>query len=432
MTHLNGTFSAFPVSVVLDGAGNGVISFGPNGSNVRITNRSVKVATSTKQAVATTYKGFQGDNYRIDGTNSGSTGDNNSASVDLRDGELLYVAWVGGDPGATATATFSGYQLPFNQPSPNPTPGNWVNPIAAGDGSLVYPALKSPNYVAGVSGWMIARDGSAEFNSVTVRGTLQVNGTNGKYVLITSVFGSPIIQLYPGAMSNAVNNATDTAQISVANLDVPSDHRFKLSLNAPTSINQNTAFLIVSANYESTGGGHIDMNGQSYTGSPFALNVAPVGDGVITIRNNDIGRGWINGTGATSNSASIGATETVVLTLPSYTYKAGRAYKMVVNGLLKVSAAPNAPIWQIRKTNATGQVLNSGIFNIAGTAVGYTSGATCYFLVGGADVTASLVLTLTGGAAFNVFLNAAATVPFTFDVYDDGVTTSRVGPVTLV
>jgi len=45
------------------------------------------------------------------------------------------------------------------------------NPIVAGS-TLVRPAIQSPDYVAGVSGWAIKRDGTAEFNDVTVRGTI--------------------------------------------------------------------------------------------------------------------------------------------------------------------------------------------------------------------------------------------------------------------
>jgi len=42
-----------------------------------------------------------------------------------------------------------------------------------GGTTLVRPAIKSPNYVPGVSGWSINIDGSAEFNDVDVRGTLE-------------------------------------------------------------------------------------------------------------------------------------------------------------------------------------------------------------------------------------------------------------------
>lgn len=45
------------------------------------------------------------------------------------------------------------------------------NPITGGQGTLVRPAIKSPDYSPGVSGWTINRDGSAEFNDLTIRGT---------------------------------------------------------------------------------------------------------------------------------------------------------------------------------------------------------------------------------------------------------------------
>lgn len=49
------------------------------------------------------------------------------------------------------------------------------NPILGGD-TLVRNAIQSANYVAGVSGWAIFRDGSAEFNNITVRGTFEAGG----------------------------------------------------------------------------------------------------------------------------------------------------------------------------------------------------------------------------------------------------------------
>jgi hypothetical protein len=45
------------------------------------------------------------------------------------------------------------------------------NSIVGGAGALVRALIKSPNFVTGVSGWIIRRDGSAEFNNLTLRGT---------------------------------------------------------------------------------------------------------------------------------------------------------------------------------------------------------------------------------------------------------------------
>ena len=51
------------------------------------------------------------------------------------------------------------------------------DPVTAGD-DLVIPAIQSPNFVSGVSGWAVFRDGSAQFNDVTVTGGT-VTGTDG-------------------------------------------------------------------------------------------------------------------------------------------------------------------------------------------------------------------------------------------------------------
>ena len=55
------------------------------------------------------------------------------------------------------------------------------NPIIGGGGALVYPAIHSPNFVTTVSGWTINKDGTAEFNSVTIRGGVLVSGTSLYY-----------------------------------------------------------------------------------------------------------------------------------------------------------------------------------------------------------------------------------------------------------
>lgn len=53
------------------------------------------------------------------------------------------------------------------------TSEGFSNSIVAGVGALVRAYIKSPDYVPGVSGWAIFKDGSAEFNNITIRATLQ-------------------------------------------------------------------------------------------------------------------------------------------------------------------------------------------------------------------------------------------------------------------
>lgn len=49
----------------------------------------------------------------------------------------------------------------------------FANPLIGGGGGLVYPSIHSPNYVPGVSGWSINKDGSAEFDDLVIRGTFE-------------------------------------------------------------------------------------------------------------------------------------------------------------------------------------------------------------------------------------------------------------------
>jgi hypothetical protein len=45
------------------------------------------------------------------------------------------------------------------------------NPVVGGGGALIRESIHSPDYVTGVSGWSVMRDGSAEFNDLEFRGT---------------------------------------------------------------------------------------------------------------------------------------------------------------------------------------------------------------------------------------------------------------------
>lgn len=69
------------------------------------------------------------------------------------------------------------------------------NPVVGGDqGTLKRDSIKSPNFAAGVSGWIIRRDGSAEFSNVTLRGSL-VASDGSSSVVITNT-SNPRIQFF--------------------------------------------------------------------------------------------------------------------------------------------------------------------------------------------------------------------------------------------
>lgn len=55
----------------------------------------------------------------------------------------------------------------------------FANPVVNFGGDLVRAAIRSPNYVAGVSGWTINKDGSVEFSDGTFRGTVDASVISG-------------------------------------------------------------------------------------------------------------------------------------------------------------------------------------------------------------------------------------------------------------
>jgi hypothetical protein len=83
------------------------------------------------------------------------------------------------------------------------------NPITGGQGGLIRPSIKSPNFVHNVSGWTIDRNGNAEFNNGTFRGTITASTFQGTDFTINSAG----YFLYNGAPA-AGNLAFSIAQAS--------------------------------------------------------------------------------------------------------------------------------------------------------------------------------------------------------------------------
>lgn len=65
----------------------------------------------------------------------------------------------------------------------------FTDPIVAGD-ELVRDSMRSSDYVPGVSGWIIRRDGSAEFNAGTFRGSLLLGSADGPGIVLDGNAGT--------------------------------------------------------------------------------------------------------------------------------------------------------------------------------------------------------------------------------------------------
>jgi hypothetical protein len=70
--------------------------------------------------------------------------------------------------------------------------GGFSNPIVAPGGGLVYPSIHSPNFLTGVQGWSINKNGNAEFNNGVFRGLLQANSVLAASISAASIGGAVI------------------------------------------------------------------------------------------------------------------------------------------------------------------------------------------------------------------------------------------------
>lgn len=68
--------------------------------------------------------------------------------------------------------------------------------------NLVREAIQSPNFITGLSGWRIARNGDAEFNNLAARGSIQIGGTPPAQSITGGIInGQPQFDFYSGAPS---------------------------------------------------------------------------------------------------------------------------------------------------------------------------------------------------------------------------------------
>lgn len=94
--------------------------------------------------------------------------------------------------------------------------------MTQGNGKLVLPAVQSPNFVHSVSGWTINKDGSAEFNNLTIRGTFFgtefIINANGAFFYAPGApaAGNLVISICPAATTDPFG-ANVNAGIEVIN-----------------------------------------------------------------------------------------------------------------------------------------------------------------------------------------------------------------------
>lgn len=94
------------------------------------------------------------------------------------------------------------------------------NAVIGGMQKLIRAAIQSPDYKSGVSGWTVNKDGSAEFNDVSMRGTVVVGEPPDVQIVLQSLAGEGIITLdwnNPNFLSGfitGINSGAGNAQIT--------------------------------------------------------------------------------------------------------------------------------------------------------------------------------------------------------------------------
>lgn len=73
------------------------------------------------------------------------------------------------------------------------SPGNQA---ITGGTVLRIPAMQSPNYVPGVSGWIVRQDGSAEFTTGTFRGSIEVGPLTGQHFVVNNTATGDPLDIY--------------------------------------------------------------------------------------------------------------------------------------------------------------------------------------------------------------------------------------------
>lgn len=226
--------------------------------------------------------------------------------------------------------------------------GIFGNPLTNGIGALIRTAIQSVNFVAGVSGWAIFKDGSYEFGSGgTIRGDVTVTGTDGSKVEISANPGTGArIDFYPPLIVGET-------------LDIPG---FVGAVEQPRGTGRYGITEVASPAVEYGGTGPV-VNGILQVGSGSTDTAFPVPlldfngdasfDGVLLVGPNqsDIGQGISLIVSAVTSSAASGA-EVIVLQATGFVFKAGRAYSIRMGGGAQTSVAGTVADFRVKKTVA--------------------------------------------------------------------------------
>ena len=246
------------------------------------------------------------------------------------------------------------------------------NTITGSNGALIRERIKSPDFVTGVSGWSINKDGSAEFNNAVFRGDIVVGGSSPPNLEMTEDIPAELVTFYAtnwgGTIADFVvlmrATATDYAYqlILTNNSVVPVPVVFAEGIVTGGTVYERLISFVsagrITTDYSDFSLSDVRMFGRNLLGDPTIAG-SDMSFGVSLPRGVTL---QTTLTSFTFNSTT-STTEQLALTTSTFTFKAGRAYQFRLRGFKK-SAAAQAPGFNVHKTNLAGTTLIGGRVDI--------------------------------------------------------------------
>lgn len=320
--------------------------------------------------------------------------------------------------------------------------------------TLVRPAIRSPNYVAGVSGWSINITGDAEFNNAVIRGSLVIGTSPFPVYEIVGATGTPAIPAelqtqYGGTLIAAAllyftaTNYDYTAYDSAGFVYTGRRTAGPTFIEAYRTISSGVPILRLPP----TGIG-FDLTAtpttQIFSGSAGVLDIqgdTQIRFGTIANAQADVyngavsqARGYSNYVSDSASSANVTA-ETAVLVLSSCVFASTRTYRITFGNRLDTSNANGRARLRLRKTSTAagtlwvdfGTVLTSATAGEDGPA----TGTGILRRTAGTDLTTDICLTLEhlAGGANTARLVASAALPSWIYMEDIGASSDFPGAV---
>lgn len=327
------------------------------------------------------------------------------------------------------------------------------NPITGGQGALIRPAIKSPNYVPGVQGWTINRDGTAEFASGQFRGAVLIGQSPSPRIFISTQIPAPLVNfstdfVWTAAIVQYYN--ADSFYFNAMGTYVP----FNFPVNVLGSYDSSTGKLLFNQLNQGPGSGQVNVTtygSDTYNVDPLlwiyrngaityedSVNVSyfvPNGVGFVDAKDVVVCTGSvplldISSSGAAAVVAASGANGWS--SEPSMTFQNDHLYRITVLTMTFANVAGNNTLDMfVRKGSATtsGQILAQWSVMANNTLNACSTGLLSGYVqnVSGADITTALSLSMIrSGGANTVHLNADNNRQTILTVHDMGSTFNQI------